>query len=131
MKAAALHLHKLPPPSFSGGGEPEVTGRKSRLTHRAVQQDGGAQEPVRGRGVPGDSCTGALWLRPRTPFPRASSQVLYPHRARSWENSFLLATRETVVPAGCNLVSPWLVTCRGGDLKGRGHGDVGQFCTVG
>lgn len=33
---------------------------------------------MRGRQAPGDSCTGALWPRPRTPSPRASSQVLYP-----------------------------------------------------
>lgn len=32
---------------------------------------------MRGRWGPGDCCTSALWPRPRTLFPRASSQVLY------------------------------------------------------
>lgn len=33
---------------------------------------------MRGRGGPGVCCTSALWPRPPTLFPRASSQVLYP-----------------------------------------------------
>lgn len=88
---------------------------------------------MRGLGDPGDCCSSALWPRPRTLFPRASSQVFY--ATGNDRGSILFVTHETVAPAGCNLGSPWLVTWQGGDLwgipKGRVHGAVDQLCTVG
>lgn len=94
----------------SASRPPEVTGRKRLSQAGAGKEDGGAQQPVRREdtGILERGQTRALWPYPRTLSPHASWQVLHRSRARLWENSFLFATFYTVVPAGCNLESPWL-----------------------